>query len=63
MRALVESPTTVELPLAERYISRRYVKLVLALGALCGIGPLTVDTYLSALPALRADFGVTDVQA
>jgi MFS transporter, DHA1 family, multidrug resistance protein len=36
---------------------------VLVLGALTAIGSLTVDTYLPALPALRAYFGATDVQA
>ena len=63
MKALVEPPSVAEVPLADRYVGRRYVKLVLVLGALCAIGPLTVDTYLPALPALRADFGATDVQA
>jgi DHA1 family bicyclomycin/chloramphenicol resistance-like MFS transporter len=34
---------------------RRYVQLVLVLGALIAIGPLTIDMYLPALPALAAD--------
>lgn len=50
MKALAESPTPVQLPLAERYAGRRYVKLVLVLGALCGIGPLTMDTVRAAGP-------------
>ena len=63
MKAVVEPPTVTECPLADRYVGRRYVRLVLVLGALTAIGPLTVDTYLPALPALRAYFGATDVQA
>ena len=63
MKALVEPPSVAEVPLSDRFVGRRYVKLVIVLGALCAIGPLTVDTYLPALPALRADFGATDVQA
>ena len=63
MKVVVEPSTPTRVPLAERYVGRRYLQLVLVLGALCAIGPLTVDTYLPALPALRADFGATDVQA
>jgi MFS transporter, DHA1 family, multidrug resistance protein len=39
---------------------RRYVQLVLVLGLLIAIGPLTVDMYLPALPALAADLGAED---
>ncbi len=39
------------------------MSLVLVLGALSAIGPLTVDTYLPALPALSVDLGATDSQA
>ena len=53
----------VEPALAEQYVGNRYLKLVLVLGALSAIGPLTVDTYLPALPSLTAQFGATDVQA
>ena len=45
------------------FTGRRYVKLVLVLGALSAIGPLTVDTYLPALPRLTAQLGATDSQA
>lgn len=55
--------TTAEPPLAERFVGRRYLHLVLVLGALSAIGPLTIDTYLPALPTLTADLGATDVQA
>lgn len=41
-------------------LSRRgYLKAVLVLGSLTAIGPLTVDLYLPAMPALAADFGVS----
>ena len=33
--------------------------IVLLLGALSGIGPLTIDMYLPALPALGEDLGAT----
>ena len=36
---------------------------MLVLGALSAIGPLTIDTYLPALPALSAELGASDVQA
>jgi DHA1 family bicyclomycin/chloramphenicol resistance-like MFS transporter len=38
----------------------RYVQLVLVLGALIGLGPLTIDMYLPALPALAQDLGASD---
>ena len=36
------------------------VKLVIVLGSLIAIGPLTVDTYLPALPAIGADLAASD---
>ncbi|GAA3617163.1 multidrug effflux MFS transporter [Microlunatus ginsengisoli] len=68
MTAIAEQPATAaaastESPLAERFVGSRYLKLILVLGALSAIGPLTVDTYLPALPSLTAEFGATDVQA
>ena len=39
---------------------RRYVQLVLVLGALIAIGPLTVDMYLPALPQLARDLEASD---
>lgn len=39
---------------------RAYVQLVVVLGALIGLGPLTIDMYLPALPALQDDLGVTE---
>jgi len=35
------------------------VRLVLALGALVALGPLTIDTYLPALPAIATDLNAT----
>src|SRR4051794_28064324 len=55
--------TTTEPALAARFVGRRYLQLVLVLGALSAIGPLTVDTYLPALPTLTAELQATDVQA
>jgi MFS transporter, DHA1 family, multidrug resistance protein len=52
----------VELP-AARTNGRRYWQLIVVLGALTAIGPLTVDTYLPALPTLSAQLGATDAQA
>ena len=49
--------------LADRFTGRRYLQLVLVLGALSAIGPLTIDTYLPALPRLSADLGATHAQA
>ena len=50
-------------PLGETFVGRRYLQLVLVLGALSAIGPLTIDTYLPALPQLSAEMGATDSQA
>ncbi|HYI58788.1 MAG TPA: multidrug effflux MFS transporter [Microlunatus sp.] len=49
--------------LADRFVGRKYVQLVLVLGALSAIGPLTIDTYLPALPELSRQLGATDAQA
>ena len=49
--------------LADRFVGSRYVRLVLVLGALSAIGPLTIDTYLPALPALTAEMGANPSQA
>ncbi|MGI8475708.1 MAG: Bcr/CflA family efflux MFS transporter, partial [Thermomicrobiales bacterium] len=38
-------------------------RLVVLLGALTTFGPLSIDTYLPALPALRRDFGAGASQA
>lgn len=46
--------------LADRFVGSRYLRLVLVLGALSAIGPLTIDTYLPALPQLSAQMGATN---
>lgn len=38
----------------------RYVQLVLVLGALIALGPLTIDMYLPAFPALSAELGASE---
>jgi len=66
---LVAQPATTEPRLTQQpamgdsFVGRRYLKLVLVLGALSAIGPLTIDTYLPALPTLTAQLGATDAQA
>ena len=50
-------------PEAIEFVGRKYVQLVLVLGALSAIGPLTIDAYLPALPELTAELGATDAQA
>ncbi|HEY5820756.1 MAG TPA: multidrug effflux MFS transporter [Propionibacteriaceae bacterium] len=57
------APTTTENPMAAEFVGRKYLKLVLVLGSMSAIGPLTIDTYLPALPQLSAELGATDSQA
>ncbi len=42
---------------------RGYLRLVLVLGALVALGPLTIDTYLPALPTLADEFGASESAA
>lgn len=56
------APTTTHVS-ADRYVGKRYVHLVLLLGVLTAIGPLTVDTYLPALPALSKELHASDASA
>jgi DHA1 family bicyclomycin/chloramphenicol resistance-like MFS transporter len=39
---------------------RHYLRLVLVLGALIALGPLTVDMYLPAFPSVAADLSTSD---
>lgn len=39
---------------------KRYVQLVVVLGALIALGPLTIDMYLPAFPALSAELDASD---
>lgn len=57
------TPNRTAPALSDRFVGRKYVQLVLVLGALSAIGPLTIDTYLPALPTLTAELGATDAQA
>jgi MFS transporter, DHA1 family, multidrug resistance protein len=41
-------------------VGRRYVQLVLVLGALIALGPLTIDMYLPAFPRIAEDLDATD---
>ena len=59
----LESSTAHASSLGSTFIGRRYLQLVVVLGALMAIGPLTIDTYLPALPQLSSDMGATDSQA
>ena len=49
--------------LADTFVGRRYFQLVVVLGALRAIGPLTIDTYLPALPQLSEEMRASDAQA
>ena len=50
-----EVPSTPAAP-----TGRRYLQLVLVLGALIALGPLTIDMYLPAFPELSAELGASD---
>src|SRR4051812_39856735 len=47
-------------PVATEPAPRRALRLLIVLGALSAFGPLSLDMYLPALPALARDFGVPD---
>ncbi len=57
-RPTTRTAQTPAVPLA----GRAYLRLVLVLGALVALGPLTIDTYLPALPTLADDLGATEPQ-
>lgn len=48
---------------ADEYTGPARVKLVLVLGALVALGPLTIDLYLPALPTIAAELGTTSAAA
>ncbi|MCW2804340.1 MAG: putative drug resistance transporter [Propionibacteriaceae bacterium] len=62
---VIESSETVAAPpsLSSQFVGRKYVQLVLVLGALSAIGPLTIDMYLPALPQLTEQMQATAPQA
>lgn len=43
-------------------VGRAYLRMVLVLGALVALGPLTIDTYLPALPTLADELGASEPQ-
>jgi MFS transporter, DHA1 family, multidrug resistance protein len=47
-------------PTGTDYIGRRRVRLILVLGALIAIGPLSIDMYLPALPTIAAGLHTTE---
>lgn len=55
---LAETPTPPQLS-GDLMSPRQRLRLVLVLGSLIAIGPLTIDMYLPALPAIAADFQTT----
>lgn len=56
-RGRFQRPVMVEAPRG-----RSYVKFVLVLGALIAIGPLTIDTYLPAMPSIARELSATESQ-
>jgi MFS transporter, DHA1 family, multidrug resistance protein len=61
-QATLHSPTSLDRsePGAESPTGAARVKIILVLGALIALGPLTIDMYLPALPALGADLGASE---
>ncbi|GLY94319.1 multidrug effflux MFS transporter [Actinoplanes sp. NBRC 103695] len=57
-----KAPPAPELTPGELMSTRQRVKLVLVLGALIAIGPLTIDMYLPSLPAITVDLSATAAQ-
>lgn len=55
----VESATSQGTPVVAP-AGKRYLQLVLVLGALIALGPLTIDMYLPAFPSLGADLNASD---
>lgn len=51
-------PAAAPVPVAP--VGRRYVQLVVVLGALIALGPLTIDMYLPAFPSISSELGVSD---
>ena len=56
---IVESDT----PAAAAITGSARLKLILVLGALIALGPLTIDLYLPALPSIAAELGTTSAAA
>lgn len=48
--------------LGHGFSRRRRVAIIITLGLLTGLGPFTIDLYLPAFPALKAEWALTDAQ-
>jgi DHA1 family bicyclomycin/chloramphenicol resistance-like MFS transporter len=61
-QATLRDPSTQDRPgpLAESPTGAARVRIILVLGALIALGPLTIDMYLPALPALGADLNASE---
>ncbi len=61
-QATLHSPSTVDRSeqSAESPTGAARIKIILVLGALIALGPLTIDMYLPALPALGTDLGASE---
>lgn len=61
-QATLHSPSTVDRSeqSAESPTGAARIKIILVLGALIALGPLTIDMYLPALPALGSDLGASE---
>ena len=54
------APAVFDPAIAEDRSARSRLKLVLVLGSLIALGPLTIDMYLPALPSIPADLETTE---
>ena len=52
----------MESDLGRRFSRRRRIAIIITLGLLTGLGPFTIDLYLPAFPAIKADWSLTDAQ-
>ncbi len=48
--------------LGNQFSRRRRIAIIITLGMLTGLGPFTIDLYLPAFPALKADLLLSDAQ-
>ena len=48
--------------LGDRFSPRRRLAIIVTLGLLTALGPFTIDLYLPAFPALKADLLISDAQ-
>ncbi len=60
MSATTAAPPIQRRSPVERLGAGSRIKLIAILGAMTALGPLTIDTYLPALPSITSDLGSTD---